>query len=60
MKELKEQEEADLVVQEKLVRTKNERVPRLADLTMRPVVAGRIVRELGGAFQRSPIRFHSK
>jgi nucleosome binding factor SPN SPT16 subunit len=41
MKELKEQEEADLVVQEKLVRTKNERVPRLADLTMRPVVAGR-------------------
>lgn len=27
--------------QEKLVRTKNERVPRLSDLTMRPVVAGR-------------------
>lgn len=27
--------------QEKLVRTKNERVPRLADLTMRPVFAGR-------------------
>jgi nucleosome binding factor SPN SPT16 subunit len=41
MKEVKEQEEADLVVQEKLIRTKNERVPRLADLTMRPVVAGR-------------------
>jgi nucleosome binding factor SPN SPT16 subunit len=41
MKEIKEQEEADLVVQEKLIRTKNERVPRLADLTMRPVVAGR-------------------
>jgi nucleosome binding factor SPN SPT16 subunit len=41
MKELKLQEEADLVVQEKLIRTKNERVPRLADLTMRPVVAGR-------------------
>jgi nucleosome binding factor SPN SPT16 subunit len=41
MKELREQEEADLVEQEKLVRTKNERVPRLADLTMRPVLAGR-------------------
>ena len=41
MKELKLQEEADLVVQEKLIRTKNERVPRLADLTMRPVFAGR-------------------
>ena len=27
--------------QEKLVRTKNERVPRLSDLTMRPVFAGR-------------------
>ena len=27
--------------QEKLVRTKNERVPRLADLTMRPVFAGK-------------------
>jgi nucleosome binding factor SPN SPT16 subunit len=40
-KELIEQEEADLVVQEKLVRTKNERVPRLADLTMRPVISGR-------------------
>lgn len=40
-KELREQEEADLVEQEKLVRTKNERVPRLADLTMRPVIAGR-------------------
>jgi nucleosome binding factor SPN SPT16 subunit len=31
----------DLVVQEKLVRTKNERVPRLSDLTMRPVFAGK-------------------
>lgn len=40
-KELSEQEEATLVQQEKLVRTKNERVPRLADLTMRPVVANR-------------------
>lgn len=34
-------EEANLVKQDKLVRTKNERVPRLADLTMRPVFAGR-------------------
>lgn len=41
MKELREQEEANLVVQEKLMRTKNQRVPRLADLTMRPVFAGR-------------------
>lgn len=29
------------MVQEKLVRTKNERVPRLSDLTMRPVFAGK-------------------
>jgi len=41
MKELQDQEEANLVKQDKLVRTKNERVPRLADLTMRPVFAGR-------------------
>jgi nucleosome binding factor SPN SPT16 subunit len=40
-RELRMQEEANLVEQEKLVRTKNERVPRLSDLTMRPVVAGR-------------------
>ena len=40
-RELQEQEEANLVEQEKLVRTKNERVPRLSDLTMRPVFAGR-------------------
>jgi nucleosome binding factor SPN SPT16 subunit len=40
-RELRLQEEANLVEQEKLVRTKNERVPRLSDLTMRPVVAGR-------------------
>lgn len=38
---MREQEEADLVEQEKLVRTKNDRVPRLADLTMRPVLANR-------------------
>jgi nucleosome binding factor SPN SPT16 subunit len=40
-RELRLQEEANLVEQDKLVRTKNERVPRLSDLTMRPVVAGR-------------------
>jgi len=40
-KEVQEQEEATLVKQDKLVRTKNERVPRLSDLTMRPVFAGR-------------------
>jgi len=40
-RELREMEEANLVKQEKLVRTKNERVPRLSDLTMRPVFAGR-------------------
>jgi nucleosome binding factor SPN SPT16 subunit len=39
--ELQEFEEANLVAQDKLVRTKNERVPRLSDLTMRPVFAGR-------------------
>jgi len=39
--EIQEQEEATLVKQDKLVRTKNERVPRLSDLTMRPVFAGR-------------------
>eukprot|EP00548_Thalassiothrix_antarctica_P007330 CAMPEP_0194136608 /NCGR_PEP_ID=MMETSP0152-20130528/6618_1 /TAXON_ID=1049557 /ORGANISM="Thalassiothrix antarctica, Strain L6-D1" /LENGTH=1170 /DNA_ID=CAMNT_0038833343 /DNA_START=378 /DNA_END=3890 /DNA_ORIENTATION=- len=41
LRELREQEEANLVQQERLVRTKNERVPRLSDLTMRPVFAGR-------------------
>lgn len=40
-REIHEQEEATLVEQEKLVRTKNERVPRLADVTMRPVIANR-------------------
>ena len=39
--EIQEQEEATLVKQDKLIRTKNERVPRLSDLTMRPVFAGR-------------------
>jgi len=41
MRELEEKEEANLVKQDKLIRTRNERVPRLADLTMRPVFAGR-------------------
>lgn len=40
-RELREQEEADLVQQDKLIRTRNERVPRLADLTMRPAFANR-------------------
>ena len=40
-KEIRESEELNLVKQEKLIRTKNERVPRLSDLTMRPVFAGR-------------------
>jgi nucleosome binding factor SPN SPT16 subunit len=40
-REILEMEEANLVEQEKLIRTKNERVPRLSDLTMRPVFAGR-------------------
>ena len=39
--EIQELEEATLVKQDKLIRTKNERVPRLSDLTMRPVFAGR-------------------
>jgi len=39
--EVQTQEEATLVKQDKLIRTKNERVPRLSDLTMRPVFAGR-------------------
>lgn len=40
-REVREIEERNLVKQEKLVRTKNERVPRLSDLTMRPVFTGR-------------------
>jgi nucleosome binding factor SPN SPT16 subunit len=39
MKEVQDQEEADLVQQEQLIRTKNDRVPRLSDLTMRPSFA---------------------
>lgn len=41
MKELQDQEEANLVKQEALVRTTHDNIPRLADLTMRPVFAGR-------------------
>jgi len=37
----KEEQEADLVVQAKLVRLKDQRVPRLADIEMRPALAGR-------------------
>lgn len=40
-RELSEREEANLVKQEKLVRTRDGRVPRLSDLTMRPVFSGR-------------------
>lgn len=34
-------EEADLVTQAKLIRTKDARVPRLQDLTMRPTISGK-------------------
>lgn len=36
-------EEADLVLQAKLIRSKDQRVPRLQDLTMRPTLAGKTV-----------------
>lgn len=36
-------EEADLVVQAKLIRSKDQRVTRLQDLTMRPTLAGKTV-----------------
>lgn len=39
-------EEADLVVQAKLIRTKDQRVPRLQDLTMRPTLSGKTVGNL--------------
>jgi nucleosome binding factor SPN SPT16 subunit len=35
-REMKAEQEKDLVVQEKLVRIRDQRVPRLMDLTMRP------------------------
>lgn len=39
-------EEADLVVQAKLIRTKDQRVPRLQDLNMRPTLSGKTVGSL--------------
>lgn len=40
-KEQREDEEKDLVAQAKLIRIKDQRVPRLQDLTMRPQISGR-------------------
>lgn len=40
-REISEREEANLVKQEKLIKTRDGRVPRLSDLTMRPVFSGR-------------------
>jgi len=40
-REQKEEEEKDLVQQAKLIRIRDERVPRLQDLTMRPHLSGR-------------------
>ena len=40
-REQKEEEEKDLVQQAKLVRIRDQRVPRLQDLTMRPSLSGR-------------------
>jgi nucleosome binding factor SPN SPT16 subunit len=40
-REQKEEEEKDLVLQAKLVRIRDQRVPRLQDLTMRPQLSGR-------------------
>lgn len=40
-REQKEQEESDLVEQSKLIRLKDGKIPRLIDLTMRPVFGGR-------------------
>lgn len=40
-REVKMAEEADLVLQAKLIRTVDRRVPRLSDLSMRPVLSGR-------------------
>jgi nucleosome binding factor SPN SPT16 subunit len=40
-REQREEEERDLVVQEKLIRIRDQRVPRLQDLTMRPQISGR-------------------
>ena len=40
-RELKAEQEKDLVTQSKLIRIKDQRVPRLQDLTMRPQISGR-------------------
>lgn len=40
-REQKAEQEKDLVVQAKLIRIKDQRVPRLQDLTMRPTISGR-------------------
>lgn len=40
-RELKFEQEKDLVVQQKLIRIKDQRIPRLQDLTMRPSISGR-------------------
>eukprot|EP01041_Mallomonas_annulata_P010767 gene10767-22491_t len=40
-REQQAEEERGLVIQEKLIRLKDERIPRLQDLTMRPQVTGR-------------------
>ncbi|CAN0025848.1 unnamed protein product, partial [Ectocarpus sp. 12 AP-2014] len=45
-REQKAVEEADLVTQAKLIRSKDQRVPRLQDLTMRPTLAGKTVGSL--------------
>ena len=40
-REQKAEQEKDLVTQEKLIRIKDQRVPRLQDLIMRPQISGR-------------------
>lgn len=40
-REQKAEQEKDLVVQQKLIRIKDQRIPRLQDLTMRPSISGR-------------------
>ncbi|CAM9636027.1 unnamed protein product [Scytosiphon promiscuus] len=42
-REQKAMEEADLVTQAKLIRSKDQRVPRLQDLTMRPNITGKTI-----------------
>ncbi|CAM9336105.1 unnamed protein product [Discosporangium mesarthrocarpum] len=45
-REQKAVEEADLVIQAKLIRTRDQRVPRLQDLTMRPTLSGKTIGSL--------------